>query len=284
MGSFVHGRLIALAVLFAVPLAPTPGVAQQPPGLDVPYVPTPTEVVAQMLALAAPTKNDVLYDLGSGDGRIVITAAQKFGTRGVGVDLNPVRVEEANANASKAGVTDRVRFVEQDLFKTDLRPANVLTLYLLPRVNLELRPKLFEQLRPGTRVVSHAFMMGDWEPDSVVEVPRTDGVGSAMVYYWVMPAKVAGTWNLTTPEGRRYPVRLEQHYQKVEGTATVGGRSAPLTKPKLVGDQIMFTITDSVNGRLVTRQFTGQVSGNTMSGNVAGGGAWKATRTGGGTK
>ena len=264
------------AALLAVLLSAGHGAAQQPPGLDVPYVPTPPEVVAEMLALARPTAKDVLYDLGSGDGRIVITAAERFGTRGVGVDLNPVRVEEADANARKAGVTDKVRFVQQDLFKTDLRPASVVTLYLLPRVNLELRPKLFEELRPGTRVVSHAFMMEDWQPDSIVTVKRKDGIGQAMVYYWVIPAKVAGSWTLTTPEGRRIPVRLEQEFQRFTGTA--GSRGTPLGNPKLAGDQISFTITETVNGKPVTRRFSGRVSGNTMSGNVARGGAWKATR------
>jgi hypothetical protein len=151
----------AVTAPFALPLA-----AQQPPGLDIPYVPSPPEVVAQMLALANRSRNDVLYDLGSGDGRIVIEAARRFGTRGVGVDLDSVRVEEATANARRRGVQDRVRFRRQDLFETDLRPATIVTLYLFPQVNLELRPKLFEQLRPGTRVVSHAFNMGDWEPDT----------------------------------------------------------------------------------------------------------------------
>jgi len=251
--------------LFALPLA-----AQQPPGLDVPYVPTPPQVVAQMLALAGPTRNDVLYDLGSGDGRIVIEAARRFGTRGVGVDLNPVRVEEARANARRAGVQGRVRFRQQDLFETDLRPASIVTLYLLPRVNLELRPKLFEQLRPGTRVVSHAFNMGDWEPDSVVEVKVNQGTGRAMVYAWTIPAKVAGRWTLTTPEGRRVPLQLRQHFQRFTGPGGVSGR--------LVGDRIDLTLTERINGRTVTRRFSGRVTGDGMSGRVAGGGAWKAVK------
>ena len=255
----------AVTALFALPLA-----AQQPPGLDVPYVPTPPEVVAQMLALAAPTRNDVLYDLGSGDGRIVIEAARRFGTRGVGVDLNPVRVEEASANARRGGVQDRVRFRQQDLFATDLRPATIVTLYLLPRVNLELRPKLLEQLRPGTRVVSHAFDMGDWKADSVVEVKVNQGSGRAMVYAWTIPAKVAGRWTLTTPEGRRVPLQLRQHFQRFTGPGGVSGR--------LVGDRIEFALTERVNGRPVTRRFTGRVSGDRMSGRAAGGGVWRAVK------
>lgn len=155
----------------------------QPRDLDVPYVPTPPAVVDEMLRIANVTGNDVLYDLGSGDGRIVIAAAQEFGTRGVGIDLDPQRVEEANQNAQAAGVSDRVQFRQQDLFQTDLSDATVVTLYLLPEVNLKLRPKLLDELEPGTRIVSHAFNMGDWQPEQVVEVEgRT-------IYFWTVPEK-----------------------------------------------------------------------------------------------
>ena len=152
---------------------------------DVPYVPTPQPVVDKMLELAAVTKEDVVYDLGSGDGRIVITAAKKYGVRGVGVDIDPERIKEANANAVLAGVSDRVKFLEQDLFKTDLKEATVVTLYLLPDVNLKLRPKLWQELKPGTRVVSHAFDMGDWAPQQRVEVE------GKTIYYWVVPKDAA---------------------------------------------------------------------------------------------
>jgi predicted RNA methylase len=155
----------------------------QEPKKDVPYVSTPQIVVDKMLEVAAVTKDDVIYDLGSGDGRIVITAAKKYGVRGVGVDIDPERIKEANANAMQAGVANRVKFIEQDLFKTDLKEASVVTLYLLPEVNLRLMPKLLQELRPGTRVVSHAFDMGDWKPDQTVQVEgRT-------IYYWVIPKK-----------------------------------------------------------------------------------------------
>ena len=153
---------------------------------DVPYVPTPQEVVEQMLALAKVTKNDVLYDLGSGDGRIPITAAQKFGTRGVGVDIDPQRIKEAKENALKAGVTDRVQFRQQDLFKTDISKATVVTLYLLPEINVELRAKLFK-LKPGTRIVSHDFDMGEWKPERVVQVQGPNREHT--IYYWVVPKK-----------------------------------------------------------------------------------------------
>ena len=155
--------------------------------LDVPYVPTPEAVVERMLRMAKVGKDDLVYDLGCGDGRIVVTAARKYGARGVGYDLNPQRIAESNANAEKAGVTDRVRFVQGDLFQADLSGATVVTLYLLPDVNLKLRPKLFAELKPGTRVVSHNYGMGDWEPKEVAEVEV--GGNTHYIYSWVIPEK-----------------------------------------------------------------------------------------------
>lgn len=152
---------------------------------DVIYVPTPQVVVDEMLALAKVTKDDVIYDLGSGDGRIPITAAQKFGTRGVGIDINPERIREANENAQKAGVTDRVKFLQQDLFQSDFSEATVVTLYLLPELNVKLRPQLFKQLKPGTRIVSHDFDMGDWKPERVVQTQE-----GSTIYYWVIPEQI----------------------------------------------------------------------------------------------
>ncbi|WP_276496279.1 SAM-dependent methyltransferase [Pontibacter litorisediminis] len=150
---------------------------------DVPYVPTRQNVVDAMLELAKVTKDDVVYDLGCGDGRIVITAAKKYGATGTGIDINPDRIQEANENAREAGVTDKVRFIEGDLFEEDFSPATVVTLYLLPAVNQKLRPQLLEQLKPGTRIVSHAFDMGDWEPEKTIEV---DG---SKIYFWTVPEK-----------------------------------------------------------------------------------------------
>ncbi|MGH9632408.1 MAG: SAM-dependent methyltransferase [Bryobacteraceae bacterium] len=152
---------------------------------DVPYVPTPQEVVDEMLNLAKVKKDDMLYDLGSGDGRIVITAAKKFGTRGIGIDINPERIAEAQQNAKEAGVTDKVKFMQQDLFEADIKNASVVTLYLLPSVNLKLRPKLWKDLKPGTRVVSHSFDMGDWKPEKTVEV---DG---RKIHFWTIREKQA---------------------------------------------------------------------------------------------
>lgn len=177
--------------LIAQTTAPTNPV-QERPG-DVPYVPTPQPVVDAMLKLGKVGKDDLLYDLGSGDGRIVITAAKRYGTRGVGIDINPERIQEANENARKAGVSDseallrgadRVQFIQQDLFKTDLSKATVVTLYLLPEINLKLRPKLLRELKPGTRIVSHAFDMGDWKPQQTLQVE------GKTIYYWVVPQQV----------------------------------------------------------------------------------------------
>jgi len=163
---------------------------------DVPYVPTPQNVVDEMLKLAAVTKDDVVYDLGCGDGRLVITAVKNFGAkRGVGVDIDPQRIEESNANAKAAGVTDRVKFVVQDLFETDFKEASVVTLYLLPAVNLKLRPKLLSELKPGTRVVSHAFDMGDWKPEKTITVEP----GGQTLYLWTIPAKGAPAAAGNTP-------------------------------------------------------------------------------------
>lgn len=179
-------RRTALAVGLCLALLPIAGLAQTaPPALDVPYVPTPQPVVDAMLKLAKVKRGDVLYDLGSGDGRIVITAAKRYGVRGTGVDIDPDRIREANANARKAGVAKLVRFVNQDLFQLDLREATVVTLYLLPRINLQLKPKLLEELRPGTRIVSHGFDMGDWKPERAVMV------GTSTIYLWTVPPRDA---------------------------------------------------------------------------------------------
>lgn len=163
---------------------------------DVPYVPTPQNVVDEMLKLAKVTKDDVVYDLGCGDGRLVITAVKKFNAkRGFGVDIDPQRITESNANAKAAGVADRVEFAVQDLFQTDLRDATVVTLYLLPEVNLRLRPKLLSELRPGTRVVSHSFDMGDWTPEKTITVQP----GGQILHLWTIPAKAPQSTPTATP-------------------------------------------------------------------------------------
>ncbi|NHC34678.1 SAM-dependent methyltransferase [Scytonema millei] len=162
-----------------------PGIRVLQRQLDVPYVPTPQPVVERMLEIAKVNRHDVVYDLGSGDGRLVITAARKYGARGVGIDINPRRIQEANTNAKEAGVTDLVEFRQQDLFQTDLSSATVVTLYLLPRINLKLRPKLLQELKPGTRIVSHNYDMGDWKPE------RVEQINGSTIYLWTVPEKVS---------------------------------------------------------------------------------------------
>lgn len=170
-------NMMAIAILF---IAVATVKAQDRPQLDVPYVPTNQAVVDAMLELGQVKGDDILYDLGCGDGRIVVTAAKKYGTTGTGVDIDPQRISEANANAAKADVTDKVKFIEGNLFDVDLSDATVVTLYLLPDVNLKLKPKLLK-LKSGTRIVSHAFDMGDWKPEKTIQV------NGSTIHYWVVP-------------------------------------------------------------------------------------------------
>jgi hypothetical protein len=239
---------------------------------SVPYVPTPQDVVERMLEMAKVTASDYVIDLGSGDGRIVITAAKKFGARGFGVDLNPERVAEANANARRAGVADRVAFYQRDLFETDLGDATVITMYLLPRVNLELRPKLLT-LKPGVRVVSHDFDMGEWKPDAHVEMRSPEKYGGAGgksdIYLWIIPARVAGTWEWQMPvRGRsvRYGAQLVQTFQMISGSASAEGRRVALQNARLRGEQIRFAFTAELDGEPVKHEFTGKVDGDRIVG------------------
>jgi SAM-dependent methyltransferase len=177
--------VLVLALCAGLLLAPYAADGQRP-SLDVPFVPTPPQVVEAMLDVAKVTKDDVVYDLGSGDGRIVITAAKKFGTRGTGIELLPSLVQEARENARKSGVSGLARFVEGDIFDADISEATVVTLYLLPEVNMRLRPKLLE-LRPGTRIVSHNYDLGDWKPEKTIKIHLPDGEHT--VFYWVVPPR-----------------------------------------------------------------------------------------------
>jgi hypothetical protein len=241
----------------------------------VPYVPTPQSVVDAMLDTAKVGPRDYVIDLGSGDGRIVVTAAKKHGARGFGVDLNPERIQEASENARAAGVTDRVAFHQQNLFETDLSLATVITMYLLPRVNLELRPRLLE-LAPGTRLVSHDFDMGDWRPDTQLVVDSRDKYGDvggkSDVYYWVVPARVAGGWQWQLPIGgkpRAYELQLEQKYQAISGIARVDGREVRLQGTRLSGADIRFHFTADVNGAPVKHEFSGKVEGGAINGRAS---------------
>ncbi len=251
---------------------------------SVPYVPTPQAVVDRMLAMGRVTAQDYLIDLGSGDGRIVVTAAKKFGTRGFGVDLNPVRITEANDNARRNDVTDKVGFYQRDLFETDLSQATVITMYLLPRVNLALRPKLLE-LKPGTRLVSHDFDMGDWKADESLRMDAADKFsgagGDSDVYLWIVPARIAGAWRVQLPvsgKSQTYEISFEQQYQQVSGAARVNSRMAKIEGAKLRGDELTFMFSAEVNGTMVKHEFSGRVSGNEMTGQVALSGSRMAAR------
>ncbi len=237
--------------------------------LDVPYVPSKPEVVAEMLRMARVDKDDLLYDLGCGDGRIVITAAQLYGTRGVGIDIDPERIAESKENAAKAKVGHLVKFIEQDLFEADFHEATVVSLYLLTSVNLRLRPRLLQQLRPGTRVVSHNYGMDTWKPDdsSIVMVNDT----SHNVYLWIIPANVSGTWEWVQTEGGQktvYRLEMEQHFQWPAGKVKVRGMELPIQGVTLTGDKIGFKIELEEAGKIKTLIFDGRVNGQTIEGFV----------------
>jgi Methyltransferase domain len=240
---------------------------------DTPYVPTPQDVVERMLDMAKIKAGEYLIDLGSGDGRIVITAAQR-GARAYGVDLSPTRVKEAIANAAKAGVTGRATFAVKDLFDTDLSKADVVTTYLLPLVNMDLRPRLLEQMRPGARLVTHAFHMGEWWPDA------TDNVRGRLLFSWVIPARVAGRWQVETEDGN-FALDIEQTFQTFTATAHVERRTLPTTLEahttqirdgRLNGTEISFA-GEFGNG---PRVFRGRVENDVIHGIAPQG--WKAVR------
>lgn len=198
--------------------------------LDVPYVPTDTKIVAAILDFAQVTSQDRLYDLGCGDGRIVVTAALERGTHGVGIDLDPARVADAMELAGNTAVENLVTFYEDDLLEAEISPATVVTLYLLDLVNVQLRPRLLDELRPGTRIVSHAFNMGDWKAD------RRKNLGSVNLYLWIVPAKVAGCWQWQDTQGNNYKVELKQKYQRITGNAWLNDQPIALKNALLKGD------------------------------------------------
>ena len=216
---------------------------EKKPIRDVPYVPTPEHVVQEMIRQADVTERDVVYDLGCGDGRIVIAAAELRGARGVGIDIDPDRIEQSKHNAIRAGVSDRVQFVIGSAFNAPIRDATVVALYLLPWMTATLRPRLLEELRPGTRIVAHQFPLGHWSPDRVTRL-KDDRV----VYLWTVPADVKGTWQCTlrTPDGalRRGMLMLEQEYQAFVGIAMLDGREWQLDATTLTGDHMSFVMGD----------------------------------------
>jgi SAM-dependent methyltransferase len=237
-----------------------PQVGQE--GKDVIWVPTHDELVEKMLETAKVTANDVVYDLGAGDGKIAIAAARKFGARAVGIEFNPDMAALANRNASRAGVANKVKIINGDIFKENFSEATVVTMYLLPDLNLRLRPIILK-MRPGTRVVSHAFNMGDWEPDQRIETQRAQG------YYWVVPAPVAGEWTLEGIEGQpRVNLQISQRYQKIGGILQLGRNSQPILGAEITGDKLSFRFLDA-KGELVSIKAT--VKGNSLEGEVQGG-------------
>jgi SAM-dependent methyltransferase len=262
--------LVALTALFLHFSAPAVADAQQfepsvgQEGKDVIWVPTPDDLVTAMLDLAKLTANDIVMDLGSGDGRIVIAAAKR-GARATGIEYNPKMVELSRRNADKAGVSDKATFLNADLFATDFSKATVITMYLLPSLNLKLRPIILE-LKPGTRVVSHAFSMAEWEADQTVDKEgRT-------AYLWIVPAKVEGLWKWQMGS-ESAELQLTQSFQLIKGKLTINGKELPLKNAKLQGGQISFAAGDQA--------YEGRVNGIRIEGSIKANGReqkWAATR------
>ncbi len=272
MSAIAHSRravaAFATACLFAAPAG------AQDYG-DTPYVQTPQNVVDRMLEVAKVGPGDYVIDLGSGDGRMIITAAKKHGARGFGVDLDRRLVTLSNRLAAKAGVADRAVFYERDIYQTDLSPASVITIYLLPEVNLMMRPKLLSMLKPGTRVVSHDYDMGEWPPDQsfTMDAPgKTVGRDQkSKVYYWVVPARAAGRWMwksaIDGASARAFELSIHQNFQKVEGTLKVDGRPVTLEDATLVGDRLSFVAKLDPKGA-ARHEFRGQIVNNGLDGTM----------------
>jgi hypothetical protein len=256
---------------------------------DVPYVPTPWEVVNAMLKLAAVGPNDFLIDLGSGDGRIVISAAKKLGARGFGVDLDDNLVRTARRNAERDGVKDRAAFYTRNLFDTDLSKATIISMYLFHSVNLRLRPSLLK-LKPGTRLVSHDFDMAKWTPDEklTIEVPdKPYGRPSSEIFLWIVPADASGRWRWQMPVGGtnlEYDASFEQTFQMLAGTGQAAGVRALVRDARVRGEQVMFTLMIEREGRVQRQEFSGRISGEIIEGRVVFDGVtlpWRAQRVGG---
>ncbi len=241
----------------------------QPRGqLDAPFVASDYEVVDAMLAMAEVRPDDYVIDLGSGDGRILIAAARSHGARGLGIDIDPARITESTANAQAARLSDRVQFRRQDLFETPLGDADVLTLYLTQEVNVRLRPRILSQMRPGARVVSHDFDMGEWRPD------ERQRIGTSNIYLWRVPAQVEGRWTIDTGTSEAV-MELEQNFQELEGTISYPGGSARVEQGRVEGRRIRF-IGDAGDGR---KEYEGRVDGDRMV-PLRRNGGWSAVRAG----
>ena len=261
--------LAVAAAATALVLLPAPAFAQAP------FVPTPPDVVERMLTLAKTGRNDYVIDLGSGDGRIVRAAARNFGARGFGVERDPELVARSQELARRDGVSDKVAFMTQDLFETDLSDATVVTMYLFPEINLKLRPRLLAQLKPGTRVVSHDFDMAQWAPDATAKLYSKEKYGAtggeSTIYLWFVPADVAGRWTWRLELGGQpidYELTATQRFQKVDARLRVGGQSRPVEDMRLQGDRISFTVVGEIKGSTVRQEFSGRASGDGIQGSV----------------
>jgi hypothetical protein len=271
----IGGKLVQLCLALLLALgcfnvqvqAAQPGKQEYAPrvgqaGKDVVWVPTPDSLVDKMLELAKVTPSDYLIDLGSGDGRTVITAAKR-GTRAHGIEYNPDMVELSKRSAAMEGVSDKATFAKADLFESDFSQATVITMFLLPQINLKLRPKILD-LKPGTRIVSNSFTMGEWEADETASTSdNCSGYCTALL--WIVPAKVDGSWKLADGE-----LVLKQSYQTITGTLRTGDRTVPIASGRLRGEEIYLRISDN--------EYRGNVSGDTISLTSKAGGEWKATR------
>jgi len=264
-------KWIAGSALLA--LAPLQLQAQEGVG-DVVYVPTPQVVVDEMLRMVKVGPQDFVIDLGSGDGRVVITAAKNFGARGFGVDLDTVLLKLSNENAQREGVADRARFIEQNLFETDLSQATVITSYLLPEMNEKLRPKILN-LKPGTRVVTHDYHMGEWHAEEMrtLDVPekKVGNPGKSYVYRYTVPAKIAGRWQSQFASGTHaanLEFDFEQRFQMFDGVARSGSQKITLRVPKLEGDQLSFQFLTKPGDNSTRHEFKGTVKGDLIEGTL----------------
>ena len=238
----------------------------------VPYVQSPPEVVDRMLRLADPKPGELLIDLGSGDGRIVVEAARKYGARGLGVDIDPNLVELARKNARRAGVESLARFEAKDFFELDFSGANIVTAYLLPDINVKLMPK-FLKMRPGSRVVTHDFDMGPWHADETIELAVAEKligpIGKSKVFLFVVPADVRGTWRSNVPEhGGHWEFRIQQAYQQLDIDARAGVSQQVVRGKRLRGTDLRMIMSGVVGGRPSTQAFRGMVSGDRIEGDV----------------
>jgi precorrin-6B methylase 2 len=267
-------RISSLALL--VPSFMAACVVARAAEIAAPYVPTAPSVVERMLEVAKVGPQDFVIDLGSGDGRINITAAQTRGARGLGIEIDPELIAKARANANAAGVSDRVSFVAADLFTADLSQATVVTIYLLKRATMKLRDRLFE-LRPGTRIVSHAASMGEWRADhfemlDVKDKVRPDAPNKTYLHYWVVPAKVGGSWrwSVTTPEGaQECELRLVQQFQALSGSLRIGDKDYTIEEGKLEGDRILLRTAEARGGTGERYQLFGQVADASITGTLS---------------